>query len=395
MAAVAAIALCAPGHAQGTKISALSNAGALSGTEKLPAVQGAGNVNVTPAQIATYVSGNLGAASGTSINVSSASAPFQYGGNVILRFPIDGTGEYGTYLGYRAGYGTDGGGIHSFIVTCIGAKTCGAGGSGMTGVENTLGGWASGYKLTTGGFNTAWGVNTLGAETTGFNNVAIAVDAMRNSTGVDHSIAIGSNAMRDGTNTDRNVAIGIDVMKGQTSTSSVDTVAIGWAAMSSTSLSSASRIVAIGKEALKVKTSGSDVVAIGNQAGKTCTSCATSVLIGPNVASTTLDTGSGNILIGTSSAVDTASAGTSNYLSINNVITATGINAPSSSLTSIAGGLALAQKTVATLPTCNSGAKGGLFVVTDANAPSWHGTLSGGGSAFSGAMCDGTNWIAF
>jgi hypothetical protein len=38
-----------------TKISALSNAAALGGTEQIPGVQSGGNVNITPAQIATYV----------------------------------------------------------------------------------------------------------------------------------------------------------------------------------------------------------------------------------------------------------------------------------------------------------------------------------------------------
>lgn len=43
-------------HAQGTKISGLPNASALSGSEKLPAVQGAGHVAITPAQIRSYAS---------------------------------------------------------------------------------------------------------------------------------------------------------------------------------------------------------------------------------------------------------------------------------------------------------------------------------------------------
>ena len=53
-----------------------------------------------------------------------------------------------------------------------------------------------------------------------------------------------------------------------------------------------------------------------------------------------------------------------------------------------------AQKTVASLPTCNSGAKGQLYAVTDANAPSWNAALSGGGSSAVLALCNGVAWVA-
>lgn len=50
--------------------------------------------------------------------------------------------------------------------------------------------------------------------------------------------------------------------------------------------------------------------------------------------------------------------------------------------------------TVATLPTCNSGAKGETFSVTDASAPTYGATLTGGSTVFALAVCDGTNWTA-
>jgi hypothetical protein len=43
-----------------TKISALSNASALGGTERLAGEQAGGNVNITPAQIKTYTNSDLG-----------------------------------------------------------------------------------------------------------------------------------------------------------------------------------------------------------------------------------------------------------------------------------------------------------------------------------------------
>jgi hypothetical protein len=48
--------------------------------------------------------------------------------------------------------------------------------------------------------------------------------------------------------------------------------------------------------------------------------------------------------------------------------------------------------TVASLPTCNSTAKGARFFVTDANATTFHTTAAGGGANNIGVTCDGTNW---
>lgn len=65
-----------------TKISALSAAAALGGTEEIPGVQSAANVKLTPAQIKTYTSASptlftpvLGVATATSINKVAITAP--------------------------------------------------------------------------------------------------------------------------------------------------------------------------------------------------------------------------------------------------------------------------------------------------------------------------------
>jgi hypothetical protein len=59
-----------------TKISALANAAALGGGEKLPGVQSGGNVGITPAQIRTYVLTGLAAGnvSGLAAVATSGSA---------------------------------------------------------------------------------------------------------------------------------------------------------------------------------------------------------------------------------------------------------------------------------------------------------------------------------
>ena len=53
-----------------------------------------------------------------------------------------------------------------------------------------------------------------------------------------------------------------------------------------------------------------------------------------------------------------------------------------------------ALTTVAALPTCNSASKGYTYQVTDANAPTYGGTLTGSSTTFAVAICDGTNWTA-
>jgi hypothetical protein len=50
--------------------------------------------------------------------------------------------------------------------------------------------------------------------------------------------------------------------------------------------------------------------------------------------------------------------------------------------------------TVATLPTCNAGARGTSAVVTDANAPTYNATVTGGSSTVIPVFCNGVNWTA-
>ena len=82
----------------------------------------------------------------------------------------------------------------------------------------------------------------------------------------------------------------------------------------------------IGNSALYSNLGGQYNTAIGVLALNINTSGSRNVGIGYNVGSTTLTTGSNNILIGTSSAVDTPLAATSNFLNIGNAIFATGMN---------------------------------------------------------------------
>lgn len=54
----------------------------------------------------------------------------------------------------------------------------------------------------------------------------------------------------------------------------------------------------------------------------------------------------------------------------------------------------LASYTVATLPACTTQIKNGMASVTDATAPTYNGTLTGGGTVDVPVFCNGTNWTA-
>lgn len=49
--------------------------------------------------------------------------------------------------------------------------------------------------------------------------------------------------------------------------------------------------------------------------------------------------------------------------------------------------------TVATLPTCNTAARGTMFVVTDALTPVSLAAVTGGGAVVMGVMCNGTSYL--
>lgn len=146
--------------------------------------------------------------------------------------------------------------------------------AGMSGTSNTTVGNSAGGALSSGTQNTAIGKAALGSCSTSSNNVAIGVFSLTSAT--------GSN----------NTGIG---------------------------LSSGGSLVG-----------GSQNTFIGQNAGNSITAASNNTIIGAQVGSVTIATGSGNILIGCSSAIDTPLSTTANYLAIGNsatpVISATGIN---------------------------------------------------------------------
>ena len=57
------------------------------------------------------------------------------------------------------------------------------------------------------------------------------------------------------------------------------------------------------------------------------------------------------------------------------------------------GSPSLQQSTVASLPTCNSAAKGAMYLATDALTPIALSGVTGGGAVIVPVVCNGTTWI--
>jgi hypothetical protein len=60
----------------------------------------------------------------------------------------------------------------------------------------------------------------------------------------------------------------------------------------------------------------------------------------------------------------------------------------------LSGTAVLSGSTVAGLPTCNAGLKGGMRYVTDATAPLYNAALTGGGAVVVPVFCNGTAWTS-
>lgn len=45
------------------------------------------------------------------------------------------------------------------------------------------------------------------------------------------------------------------------------------------------------------------------------------------------------------------------------------------------------------IPTCNSGTKGMVAMVSDATTPTYHGTYTSGSTVISPVFCNGSNWL--
>jgi len=100
-----------------------------------------------------------------------------------------------------------------------------------------------------------------------------------------------------------------------------------------------------------------------------------------------------------SAEADSANGGYFSYQAIstaNNVIAGADISVtPSANNTIQTIALSIPQSTVSGLPACSSGNKGLRYDVTDGSSPTFLGALTGGGTTYTPAVCNGTNWVSY
>jgi hypothetical protein len=242
-------------------------------------------------------------------------------------------GSESTFLGDKAGLGFIG---PSFFDTAVGHNALGIGGTGAASSNNTA-------------MGTDAGRNIQGAGAANGNNTLIGEGAGRNISGGWNTF-IGSSAGSTGVDTPG-------------SATTFNTVALGY--QTGASLTSGPGNTFIGTKA------GSGIVA-----------------------------GASNIIIeGTSGGDNCANGDESNVFAVcpgaGRVLTIAGGATPATAVASFSGVTKLGGvKTVATLPTCNTGAEGTWSSVSDATAPTYNATLTGSGTVHVPVYCNGTAWTS-
>jgi Chaperone of endosialidase len=221
-----------------------------------------------------------------------------------------------------------------------------------------------------GDYNTAVGVNALAANTWADQSVAVGTNALAANTidgghvavgyealgtnnvtnNVDPSTAVGYFALGNNVSGGSNTAVGLFALQGAASASGSFNTAAGSNALQSNT--SGSGNVAFGVRALAAETSGSNNTSVGVASLRHVTSGSNNVAIGYYVGSATLRTGSNNVLIGTTPAIDTAAAGTSNTIQVGAGSTAiwsvTGTGNPATAVETFTGSIAFPNVTTGT-----------------------------------------------
>lgn len=283
--------LCATGNCRTTVSQILRTGGINAAGDESFSTVGNGTVNGN-----LTINGNLGG----SFIFSNLNTAGTYQQNGIKVFDTLGAGGSGTLV--IAGQGA-GASLPSNALNMVAIGFNALGSDTGTNSENVAVGWGSLRNVTTGQFNTAVGLNTGGLFVTDSHNTLFGNDAMRDSSG-SSNIGVGDSVLRDGTHT-KSVAIGAGgafSAFGLTSSNTSDNTVVGYAAFSSSALSTASSNTVIGSQAMQAVTTGNSNVAAGFRAGQAITSGSSNVAIGPLAGSGTT-AGGANVFIGLSSGV--------------------------------------------------------------------------------------------
>lgn len=206
--------------------------------------------------------------------------------------------------------------------------------------ENTCLGWQAG-GLQNGPFNTFISGSGVLLSGTGQSNSICCDSAVRNGTNIQFSTLFGTNALQNynGSGIGFITGFGQAVFQNLNSNTNNVSAAIGYLACGGAAGSTFNAITCL-----------------GGQTGGVLSTATNSLIAGKGVGNATFASGSGVILIGSGNVtVDTPAGGTSNYINIENVITATGTSTAGTSIVSIAGGLSVVGTS---LPTQAAGTLG-------------------------------------
>ncbi|MDX2028419.1 MAG: hypothetical protein SFW62_07265 [Alphaproteobacteria bacterium] len=268
-------------------------------------------------------------------------------------------GKYNTAVGFQTLSVNSTGGVNTAIgAAALGSNTTGQGNTALgagamqgntEGYGNTAVGFVSLFTNTTGYENTAIGTQALQLNTTGILNTAVGNQALGANTEGNYNTAVGGLALASNTTGINNTAVGLQVL--YFNTEGVNNTGLGFSALNNNTTGSYNTAVghyalnanstgvyntaiginslfqlttganntAIGSGALANNASGVGNIGIGSDAGGANEDGSYNVSIGYGVGSQTLTSGSNNILIGTTDAVDAAD-GTNYNLNIGNLL---------------------------------------------------------------------------
>jgi hypothetical protein len=269
----------------------------------------------------------------------------------MYSLPYNLTGGNNTAVGYSALYNNTGSNS-----TAVGYQAAYSNTSGIV----TAFGYQAGYSTTTNG-------TYLGTY--------IGYQAGYNATGAGHTF-VGHNAGKATTSINWNTAVGYNALAADTAGTNT---ALG--ASAGEKINGANN-VAIGYAALFSSTTGTSNTAIGYQAG----------YAGSANANTT---GINNTYIGrdtVGSANNNSNETVIGYLAVGNGSNTVTIGNSNVTLNKFNGVLKSTNYTVATLPSASTSGVGAMAFVTDALAPTFGATVTGGGAVPVPVYSDGTNW---
>ena len=187
-----------------------------------------------------------------------------------------------------------------------------------TNLRLTMAGKDAGNAVTSGADNTGFGYNALNKVTSNASNTAIGSWSQRKTTGYSNT-SVGSFSMYNAVGAYANTGLGTNSL--YSLTSAYHNAFVGY--WSGYSITTGIGNSGLGHQPLYNTSTGNYNTAVGWNSCYSNTTGSNNVCLGGAVGYVGMDSGSGNILIGTSSAVTLPTSSTNNYLNIGNFIKGT------------------------------------------------------------------------